>query len=661
MSRAQFYSCLKLIGAYQATVPLRQELISSTITLPLPKFSWTTASTNSSSAGSSELSLNGGGGPTHPNLMEAACRAAAAAADQDPDTLSQLEPSTDSEVEHTDSVNGGGGLGGGGGGGGSSSTGGGGTSTASGGRQQRQHRRGGGGEGSPEAWSTASDSPTPTNSVTERPWAKNTLWQGLFCEEQRQLLGTEEESSDRHSSDDDNETAADLEQLYQITAEQREYYLTQFRAVQPDPNGLLAGITARMFFEKSRIPVEELRHIWKLCDVTRDGALSLAEFTAAMHLVVLRRNNIPLPPHLPACLMPTSIVGGAHQTTGPSVGAAVVGPPEADLLHLDDDAATVNNSYSRMIPPADGGGGSGIIISNHGIVHQAPSSSPIISATSSSSTKSTTPIAVLAAANSDSSTIIAATISSPQQQQQPPPPPPPTMPRTAVTTGGGSSNSKETDWMSQSKEWTKFTESPTSNVSSPGPKPVNFDMQRTAQAVVSDPLILHPVPVRVTPICGGSTIDNNMQTAATIGGGGDSSAGDGDLQQQSNCPPPPRIINVNAATLAFDTATATAAAIMRDSEASPKHHSFSNQRDSLQNELRAIQRPQPKKVPTKNVGAIPPPPQRDQSGGGGGGGGSGSIDHVDSSLSSMGPPLVPPSMLTQKKDAPPLPPPRLVS
>lgn len=52
----------------------------------------------------------------------------------------------------------------------------------------------------------------------------------------------------------------------------------------------------------------------------------------------------------------------------------------------------------------------------------------------------------------------------------------------------------------QSNQWTKFNESPTSNVSSPGPKPVNFDMQRTAQAVVSDPQILHPVPLRVTPV-----------------------------------------------------------------------------------------------------------------------------------------------------------------
>lgn len=40
MSKVQFYSCLKLIAAHQSAVPLRQELIASTVSLPLPKFSW---------------------------------------------------------------------------------------------------------------------------------------------------------------------------------------------------------------------------------------------------------------------------------------------------------------------------------------------------------------------------------------------------------------------------------------------------------------------------------------------------------------------------------------------------------------------------------------------------------------------------------------------
>ena len=46
-------------------------------------------------------------------------------------------------------------------------------------------------------------------------------------------------------------------------------------------------------------------------------------------------------------------------------------------------------------------------------------------------------------------------------------------------------------------QWTKFVDSPTSSISSPGPKPVNFDFHKSA--VEQDPKIYHPVPVRVTP------------------------------------------------------------------------------------------------------------------------------------------------------------------
>ena len=42
----------------------------------------------------------------------------------------------------------------------------------------------------------------------------------------------------------------------------------------------------------------------QLSDVSRDGALSLEEFFAAMHLVVLRKNKIPLPDKLPQSLLP---------------------------------------------------------------------------------------------------------------------------------------------------------------------------------------------------------------------------------------------------------------------------------------------------------------------------------------------------------------------
>lgn len=229
LSRAQFYSCLKLIGAHQAGISLREELLTSdSIQIPLPKFSWNLDLEPPQSVISAPLKAqNGYSMAKSPDLIELSANRHLTV---DRNVNSDL-PSTDSEVEHTDNEHeptrrrSGVGL-------------------ASGGKHSKSKR-----SGSPETWSTASESPTPTNSthnsVAERPWAVNSQsWQGLLCEEQRQLLGTEEESSDKHSSDEEDDEL-DLDALYQITTEQKEYYLKQFRTVQPDIKGLLSGVVAK--------------------------------------------------------------------------------------------------------------------------------------------------------------------------------------------------------------------------------------------------------------------------------------------------------------------------------------------------------------------------------------------------------------------------------
>ncbi|XP_076752773.1 RALBP1 associated Eps domain containing isoform X2 [Xylocopa sonorina] len=171
---------------------------------------------------------------------------------------------------------------------------------------------------SPRETGGSTDSPTPTNSVIQdrnNDLGGETIldsvsggWQGLLVsEEQRQLLGTEEESSEHHSSDegDADGEGSDFppEEVWIISDEQREYYAAQFAQLQLDPDGLLHGPIARPFFEKSGLPLGELSRIWQLADITRDGALSLQEFFVAMHLVVLRRNHVPLPDVLPPPLL----------------------------------------------------------------------------------------------------------------------------------------------------------------------------------------------------------------------------------------------------------------------------------------------------------------------------------------------------------------------
>ncbi|XP_062982489.1 ralBP1-associated Eps domain-containing protein 2 isoform X2 [Elgaria multicarinata webbii] len=91
---------------------------------------------------------------------------------------------------------------------------------------------------------------------------------------------------------------------WRITEEQREYYINQFKFLQPDLNSFISGSVAKNFFTKSKLPIPELSHIWELSDVDCDGALTLPEFCAAFHLVVARKNGYLLPDTLPETLLP---------------------------------------------------------------------------------------------------------------------------------------------------------------------------------------------------------------------------------------------------------------------------------------------------------------------------------------------------------------------
>ncbi|XP_059476956.1 ralBP1-associated Eps domain-containing protein 1 isoform X1 [Neocloeon triangulifer] len=467
-SRRQFYTALKLIAAAQAGMALNADLVSSGSDVPLPRFTaWTTETPEKQKPTRQHISAS-------PDLIQLSDTDATPI----PLTLTSSAVILTSDSEADCESN------------------------------EPSHiplnRNANNGTCSPEVSSNASDSPTPTNSVKERKenWAN--AWQGLdidpslLSEEQRQLLGTEEESSDRHSSD---EEGVEDDEVWSITEEQREYYTNQFRALQPDPSGLVPGHTARVFFEKSRLPVSELRKIWQLSDVTKDGALSLDEFNTAMHLVVLRRNSIPLPDVLPSVLQPP-------------------------LLNLSSPTPPIKGPPTTEPPPA------------------------------------------------------------PQVEDSPP----------SLSPPNGEPSSPQ-----RSKEWTKFVDSPTSSVSSPGPKPVNFDFHKAA--VEQDPKILHPVPLRVTPDSGPHTEEDGLKS-------------------------PRRFEN--------------------EDQGSPKKGIVSQ--NSLDpGDIRPIQRPQPKKPAAPGRGAIPPPPHHPHN------------SDFDAQGTVSGPTSLPPmAALPQgpKKEPPPPPPPR---
>ncbi|XP_049802542.1 ralBP1-associated Eps domain-containing protein 1 isoform X2 [Schistocerca nitens] len=387
LERRQFYWTLKLIAAFQAGLPIRPELFQTNLDVPLPRFTrnnsmekWERCHVNQSAGSPDLIQLS----DTDRSLNQVAAGRMAC----NSDVIGRHSPTHNGRALSLSS-----------------------------GQKSR----------SPEASSTASDSPTPTNSVQERNWAAAAQWHGIVCEEQRQLLGTEEESSDRHSSDDDG----DPSEVWTITEEQREYYTAQFLSLQPDPAGLVAGSVARLFFEKSRLPVHELRKIWQLADVTKDGALSIEEFNTAMHLVVLRRNNIDLPDCLPPTLAPPLPASVTQPPAPPQAPVQVTSVPPPTVVPVPEPTTTLVSADSPPSPSPSAGG---------------DTDSP------------------LRGSNKDVS------------------------------------------------KWTKFVDSPTSSVSSPGPKPVNFDFHKSA--VEQDPKILHPVALRVTPESQGVSVVAAVASAA---------------------------------------------------------------------------------------------------------------------------------------------------
>lgn len=224
-----------------------------------------------------------------------------------------------------------------------------------------------------------------------------------------------------------------------------------------------------MFFEKSRLSMADLRKIWQLADINKDGMLSLEEFSIAMHLIVLRRNGAPVPRALPAAL-------------------ARAAPP-TELRDLAADMFGSGTSADFNFAPK--------------------------------------------------------------------PDPDPYEPKPKSEERQPSLSPPKPDAQLNNKEWTKFVDSPTSSVSSPGPKPVNFDFHKSA--LERDPKIFHPVALRVTP----------------------DAVPDGERRSPRR----------DEFAHAFEPA-------------SPKREPNGPQ------EIKSIQRPQPKKPP-KSAGALPPPPARD--------------------------------------------------
>lgn len=135
-----------------------------------------------------------------------------------------------------------------------------------------------------------------------------------WVEEGESLIPPDEEDDDVDScghtkgpeSDDDEE---DILDIWSMSKDQQEYYRKQFRSLLGSNGGSkVSGVIAKEFFMRSKLTSSELSDIWRLADIDKDGSLNLAEFSIAMHLVVLRKKAaVDVPTTLPKSLVSSAL------------------------------------------------------------------------------------------------------------------------------------------------------------------------------------------------------------------------------------------------------------------------------------------------------------------------------------------------------------------
>lgn len=87
--------------------------------------------------------------------------------------------------------------------------------------------------------------------------------------------------------------------LWMVTPRMFQRYLEVFRAMDVSGLGRISRNEAIKLLSRSEVPTAELDSIWHMSDVDQDGALSLPEFVAALHITARRREGAVLPSQLP--------------------------------------------------------------------------------------------------------------------------------------------------------------------------------------------------------------------------------------------------------------------------------------------------------------------------------------------------------------------------
>ncbi|KAL7624237.1 hypothetical protein AAE478_005796 [Parahypoxylon ruwenzoriense] len=111
-----------------------------------------------------------------------------------------------------------------------------------------------------------------------------------------------------------------------LTPEKVAQYAGLFERQNLQSGGVLPGDQAKSIFEKSGLPNEALGRIWQLVDTEQRGALVLAEFVIAMHLLTsIKSGTLKAPPNiLPAALYEAATRRGSASRHSPTTTGAPI-------------------------------------------------------------------------------------------------------------------------------------------------------------------------------------------------------------------------------------------------------------------------------------------------------------------------------------------------
>jgi len=141
-----------------------------------------------------------------------------------------------------------------------------------------------------------------------------------------------------------------------IAPEELEKYRVIFQQVDEEGKGALDAFQCREVFASSNLPVLELKTIFELADVDKDGKLWLGEFASAMALIGRRRQGSPLPNTLPDELLeviataprpaapPAPVVQSPRPVDSLSPAESPRPPPPAAATEPDSTTASVQRT-----------------------------------------------------------------------------------------------------------------------------------------------------------------------------------------------------------------------------------------------------------------------------------------------------------------------------